>query len=93
MGKNKKDKKLPKPKKTKEDRQKEANSMKEKIEGLGLSTEFPAVAEFYKVLDQFVEDGFPVQGKTKLIEFNREIAYVLTTKIGTESALALFNMK
>jgi hypothetical protein len=82
-------KKPPKPTKTREDRLKEVTEMKEKIEGLGLSVSYPAIKEFYDVIDLFVEDGFPVSGKIRLKEHKRDICYILTNRLGRESSLAL----
>lgn len=82
-------KKAPKPQKTHQDRLKETSEMKKKIEDLGLSDSYPAVKEFYQVLDQFLEDGVADSGKIRLREYKRDICYILTNRLGRESSLAL----
>lgn len=89
--KQKENKKKPKPEKTKEDRLKETNVMKEKLEELGLSDSFEPIKELYQVIDLFVEDGIPTSGKIRLKEFKRDICYILTNRLGRESSLALLH--
>jgi len=89
----KKEQKPPKPEKTKEERESEVKSMKNKIEELGLSTELPGIAELYQALNDFLENGISHSGKTKIPEYNREVHYILTKSKNKQSTLSLLHKK
>jgi hypothetical protein len=78
MAKTKKEKK-PKEYKSIEDRIIIADTLKEKIQNLGIPSIYPGIVEFYKILDEYCKDniisGF--SGKIKLPEISRYIEYIL----------------
>jgi hypothetical protein len=74
--------KKPKQYKSIEDRIVIADTLKEKIQNLGIPSIYPGIIEFYKVLDEYCKDniisGF--SGKIKIPEIGRYIVYILPIK-------------
>ncbi len=64
--------------KTAEERKREVDTVKEKFQELGLSTEIEGVNKFYKMMDEFTETGDGSQGTIPLFGLRREICYLLT---------------
>ena len=60
-----------------------------KLRELGLSDDLPALIEFKKVTNQFIEDGHPVTGKIPMPEWDRTLCYILTNHSKKESTIAL----
>ena len=92
MGKkNKKIKKVKKVKKLKSliERSEEVIKIKSKLKLFGLSEEHIGISEFYKILDEFKNDGFSNSGKIKLVGLKRVIVFILTPNPRTESSIML----
>ena len=66
--------------KTKEQREKEINEIKEKLESHGLSSSFENINKLYNIFDKYIEDGISDTGKLPLPGLKREIHYILTSK-------------
>ena len=60
-----------------------------KLRELGLSDDLPALVEFKKVTNLFIEDGIPVTGKIPMPEWDRTLCYILTNHALKESTIAL----
>jgi hypothetical protein len=75
--------------KTKYQRVSEIVKSWKKLRELGLSDDLPALIEFKKVTNQFIEDGHPVTGKIPMPEWDRTLCYILTNHSKKESTIAL----
>ncbi len=75
--------------KTKSQRVAEIVKSWKKLRELGLSDDLPALIEFKKVTNQFIEDGIAVTGKIPMPEWDRTLCYILTNHSIKESTIAL----
>jgi hypothetical protein len=75
--------------KTKSQRVAEIVKSWRKLRELGLTDELPALIEFKKVTNQFIEDGIAVTGKIPMPEWDRTLCYMLTNHSIKESTIAL----
>ena len=79
--------------KTKVQRVMEIVKAMKKIRELGFPDETPALVEFKKITNQFIEDGIPVTGKLPMEEYDRMLCYILTNHNSKESTIALMSTK
>ena len=79
----KKQKKLKKNKKIKsiEKRISEIDTLKKKIEGLGLNSNFKEIDELYKKFDEFVKTGISDTFSMHLVGLNRRLDVILSNRI------------
>ena len=93
MVKDKKVKKVKKDKtqniKTLTDRINEIKTIKEKLNSLGLSSEFEPMKLFYKECNKYVRDGYGMAGCVKLKGLKRILEYKLTTRKNIECSITL----
>ncbi len=75
--------------KTKSQRVAEIVKSWKKLRELGLSDDIPALIEFKKITNQFIEDGIAVTGKIPMPEWDRTLCYILTNHSIKESTIAL----
>lgn len=80
MGKKSKKTKEKTKEKIKDQREKEINEIKEKLELHGLSSSFENIEKLYEIFDKYIEDGFPDTGIIPLPGLKREIHYILSSK-------------
>ena len=79
--------------KTKAQRVMEIVKAMKKIKELGIPDDTPAIIEFKKVTNQFIEDGISVTGKIPMEEYDRMLCYILTNHNLKESTIALMSTK
>jgi hypothetical protein len=75
--------------KTKEERIKEINDIKDKIESLGLSNSNENINELYNIFDNYIEIGIADSGMIKLPGLKREIHYILSNRKHIENSVNL----
>jgi ppGpp synthetase/RelA/SpoT-type nucleotidyltranferase len=75
--------------KTLTDRINEIKTIKEKLNSLGLSSEFEPIKLFYKECNKYVRDGYGITGSTKLTGLKRILEYKLTTRRNIECSITL----
>ena len=88
MGKRKRIKKE-KPKKTKEEREKDINKAKLQLSMLGFGTEIPGIKKAYEIFDKYIEEGNYETGKIKLEGTQRVLKFHLYTQPHNECAIML----
>jgi hypothetical protein len=64
-----------------------------KLKEIGFPDETPALVEFKKITNQFIEDGVAVTGKIPMLEYDRMLCYILTNHRKKESTIALMATK
>ena len=64
-----------------------------KIKEIGFPDDTPALVEFKKISNQFIEDGIPVTGKIPMEGYDRILCYILTNHNLKESTIALMATK
>ncbi len=64
-----------------------------KMRELGFPDETPAIMEFKKITNQFIEDGVSATGKIPMPEYDRMLCYILTNHSLKESTIALMSTK
>lgn len=64
-----------------------------KMRELGFPDETPAIMEFKKITNQFIEDGISMTGKIPMPEYDRMLCYILTNHSLKESTIALMTTK
>ena len=77
----KKNKKKKKSVKDIQNRKKEIEQLKTKIEGLGLNDNFEGIDVLYKKLDEFVETGISDTFSMNLIGLNRRLDIILSNRV------------
>lgn len=60
-----------------------------KLKEIGFPDETPALVEFKKITNQFIEDGIPMTGKIPMDGYDRTLCYILTNHKQKESTIAL----
>ena len=71
------------------DRINEIKTIKEKLNGLGLSSEYEPIKLFYKECNKYVRDGYGMTGNIKLKGLKRILEYKLTTIKNIECSITL----
>ena len=77
--------------KTEEDRIEEMNKVFEEFKRLGLSEEFDEIAEFHKMMLDFIENGTSYMGVIKLPWMKRNLVYRMNNKKRHETIVILQN--
>lgn len=77
--------------KTEDDRIEEMNKVFEEFKRLGLSEEFDEIAEFHKMMLDFIENGTSYMGVIKLPWMKRNLVYRMNNKKRHETIVILQN--
>ena len=75
--------------KTLEERKREIDTIKKKLENLGLTQEMDPIKEFYLKTQQFIDTGEPWCGKIKIHGCKRILSAVLTSSKNKQCTTAL----
>lgn len=89
MGKKSKKKKKEIQLKTESERKDEVLNIINKLNSLGLSSEYPGVNDFYKICKDYIKTGNGGNGKIKLLGLKRVLEYILATRSGVECSVNL----
>ncbi len=65
-------------KRTREEREIEINKIKNQIEKVGFSEQIEGIKEFYNICDDYIKNGYSVNGKIKLNGFKRVLKYIFS---------------
>ena len=79
--------------KTKSDRVMEIVKAWKQLRELGFPDETPALVEFKRITNLFIDDGIPTTGKLPMDEYDRTLCYILTNRKNKESTIALMANK
>jgi hypothetical protein len=79
--------------KTKGERVAEIVKAMKKVREIGFPDDTPALVEFKKISNQFIEDGVSITGKIPMEEYDRMLCYILTNHNLKESTIALISTK
>ena len=79
--------------KTKYDRVMEIVKAWKQLRELGFPDETPALVEFKRITNLFIDDGIPSTGKLPMDEYDRTLCYILTNRKNKESTIALMANK
>lgn len=75
--------------KTEDERKKEILNIMNKMNSLGLSSEYPGIKEFYTICKEYIKTGEGSNGKVKLLGLKRVLEYILATRSGVECSVNL----
>jgi hypothetical protein len=75
--------------KTKGERVMEIVKAWKKLKEIGFPDDTPALVEFKKITNQFIEDGIAMTGKIPMEGYDRTLCYILTNHNKKESTIAL----
>jgi hypothetical protein len=64
-----------------------------KLKEIGFPEDTPALLEFKKITNQFIEDGIAMTGKIPMEGYDRTLCYILTNHSKKESTIALMANK
>jgi hypothetical protein len=79
--------------KTKADRVMEIVKAWKQLREIGFPDDTPALVEFKRITNLFIEDGIPTTGKIPMDEYDRTLCYILTNRKHKESTIALMANK
>lgn len=77
--------------KTIEQRNKEIQEIKDKLNILGLSEDLSRITNIFEIMDNFIETGESVSGKILIPEYKRKIEYVFNSKENIKCKLNLLS--
>ena len=75
--------------KSKEERLKEILELRKKLHSLGLTEKVNGISELFKLMSNYVKDGFPITGKIKLLEAKRYVIYNFPRNNGNKCTISL----
>ena len=70
-------------KRTREEREIEINKINDQLNKINFPESLEGIKEFYKVCDDYIENGYSLQGKIKLVGFKRILKYMFGCNKGS----------
>lgn len=77
--------------KTYDERKKDIQEIKDKLNILGLVEDLSRITNIFEIMDNFIETGESVSGKILIPEYKRKIEYVFNSKENIKSKLNLLS--